>query len=79
MFNPLFYPFGFASLNRVSPPGSVGASALSCRGLHRRPAPLATRGGDVAPLIVRGAVEQSETEGINQNRLPTKQGAEKRY
>ena len=25
----------------VSPPGSVGASALKCRGLHRRPAPFA--------------------------------------
>ena len=25
----------------VSPPSSVGASALKCRGLHRRPAPFA--------------------------------------
>ena len=44
MFNLFLYPLSFASLNSVSPPGSVGASALSCRGLHRRPAPLTIRG-----------------------------------
>ena len=34
----------------VSPLGSVGASALKCRGLHRRPAPF-TRGGKMVYLI----------------------------
>ena len=39
----------------VSPPGSVGASALKCRGLHRRPAPF-EREANRFDFILFGAV-----------------------
>ena len=38
----------------VSPPGSVGASALKCRGLHRRPAPFAREANRFIYFIRRG-------------------------
>ena len=38
----------------VSPPGSVGASALKCRGLHRRPAPFAREASRFIYYIRRG-------------------------
>ena len=46
----------------VSPPGSVGASALKCRGLHRRPAPFAREASRFIYIIWRGLAALSTSE-----------------